>query len=77
MRSVCIALDKLQSKENAFTGILWPTVAMTVRKLRRLENSNTVAVCLQLVKILIQSLKERFQKVLSNSDYAIATSLHP
>ena len=50
---------------------------MTVRKLRRLENSNTVAVCLPLVKILIQSLKERFQKVLSNSDYAIATSLHP
>ena len=30
-----------------------------------------------LVKILIQSLKEQFQKVLSNSDYAIATSLHP
>ena len=29
------------------------------------------------MKILIQSLKERFQKVLSNSDYAIATSLHP
>ena len=50
---------------------------MTVRKLQRLENSNTVAVCLPLVKILIQSLKERFQKVLSNSDYAIATSLHP
>ena len=33
--------------------------------------------CTPLVKILIQSLKERFQKVLSNSDYAIATSLHP
>ena len=36
-----------------------------------------VCMCTPLVKILIQSLKERFQKVLSNSDYAIATSLHP
>ena len=33
--------------------------------------------CTPLVKILIQLLKERFQKVLSDSDYAIATSLHP
>ena len=36
-----------------------------------------VCMCTPLVKILIQSLKEQFQKVLSNSDYAIATSLHP
>ena len=36
-----------------------------------------VCMCTPLVKILIQSLKERFQKVLSNSDYAITTSLHP
>ena len=36
-----------------------------------------VCMCTPLVKILIQSLKERFQKVISNSDYSIATSLHP
>ena len=36
-----------------------------------------VCMCTPLVKILIQSLKERFQKMLSNCDYAIATSLLP
>ena len=77
MRPICLALDKLQGENNAFTGILQSTLSMTLKKLRQLKSSNSIAVCLPLVEVLVKSLKERFEKVFTNTDYAIATTLHP
>ena len=77
MRPICRALDKLHSEEYAYMGILWPTLFITVKKMRELQANNNVAVCLALVTALIESVQERFDKVLSNTEYQVAMALHP
>ena len=54
MRIICTALDKLQNEECTYAGILWPTLYMAVKKLNELETSNTVTLCLPLIKVLKQ-----------------------
>ena len=56
MRPVSLALDQLQSEEKAFMGILLPTSAMAIKKLRDVLASNEVAVCVPLVTVLIDSI---------------------
>ena len=48
MRPVSLALDQLQPEEKAFMGILLPTLAMAIKKLRDVLANNEVAVCVPL-----------------------------
>ena len=57
-------------------GILWPTLFISVKKMRELQTNNNVAVCLPLVTVLIESMPEKFDKVLSNTEYQGAIPLH-
>ena len=78
MRAICTALDRLHSEEYAYTGILWPTFFITVKKLRELQtNIGNVAICLQLVTDMIEFVQERFDKVLSNTEHQVAIALPP
>ena len=77
IRAICTALDKLQSEEYAYTGILWPTFFITVKKMRELQTNNDVAVCLPLGTVWIESVQERFDKILINAEYKVAMVLHP
>ena len=71
MCPICTALDKLQSEEYAYMGILWPTLFITVKKLHDLQTNNNLADCLPLVTVLIGSVQERFDKVLSYTEYQV------
>ena len=48
---VSLALDQLQSEEKAFIGILLPTLAMAIKKLRDVLANNEVAECVPLVTV--------------------------
>ena len=63
MRSICLALNKLQSKENSYNGILILTLKMIIKKLYELENSSEIAVCIPLISVLISLVQNRFSKV--------------
>ena len=76
MRPICTALDKLQSEEYVCTGILWLAFFITVKKMRELQTNKNVAVCLPLGTVLIESVQERFDTVLSNTEYQVAMVLH-
>ena len=76
MRPICTALDKLQSEEYVYTGILWLAFFITVKKMRELQTNTNVAVCLPLGTVLIESVQERFDTVLSNTEYQVAMVLH-
>ena len=69
MCPICTALDKLENEEYVYTGILGPTLFMTVKKLLELQMNNNLAICLTLVMVLMESVQERFDKVLSNTEY--------
>ena len=43
----------------------------------KLQANNNIAVFLPLVTVLIESVQERFDKVLSNTKYQLAMVLHP
>ena len=77
MRPVCLALDQLQSAEKAFMGILLPTLAMAIKKLRDVLANNEVAVCVPLVTVLIDSIQKRFHEVLHCTEYELAAAIHP
>ena len=77
MRPVSLALDQLQSEEKAFMGILLPTLAMAIKKLRDVLANNEVAVCVPLVTVLIDSIKKRFHEVPHCTEYELAAAIHP
>ena len=77
MRPVSLALDQLQSEEKAFIGILLPTLAMAIKKLRDVLVNNEVAVCVPLVTVLIDSIKKRFHEVPHCTEYELAAAIHP
>ena len=77
MRPVSLALDQLQSEEKAFMGILLPTLAMAIKKLRDVLANNEVAVCVPLITVLIDSMKKRFHEVLHCTEYELAAAIHP
>ena len=76
MRPVSLALDQLQSEEKAFMGILLPTLAMAIKKLRDVLANNEVAVCVPLVTVLIDSIKKRFHEVPHCTEYELAAAIH-
>ena len=45
--------------------------------MRELQTNNYVAIRLPLGTVLIESVQERFNKVLSNTEYELAMVLHP
>ena len=44
--------------------------------MRELQTNNNVAIFLSLVMVLIESVQERLHKVLSNTEYQVATAWH-
>ena len=54
-----------------FMGILLPTLAMAIKKLRDVLANNEVAVCVPLVTVLIDSIKKRFHEVLHCTEYEL------
>ena len=44
--------------------------------MRELQTNNNVTFCLPLVTVLIESVQERFDKALSNTEYQAAMALH-
>ena len=65
MHLIAIALDKLQGEENAYMGVFWPTLFMAEKKLREHKTSNTVAICL----LLIKSLHDRFDGIFHSQEH--------
>ena len=76
MRPVSLALDQLQSEEEVFIGILLPTLAMAIKKLRDVLANNEVALCVLLVAVLIDSIKKRFHEVPLCTEYELAAAIH-
>lgn len=77
MRPICLALDRLQCEEKAYTGILLPSLTMIIKKLHELKESNEVAVCIPLISVLIASVKNRFSDVFQSINFELAAALHP
>ena len=73
---ICTVLDRLQREEYPYTRILWPTLSITVKKLHEFS-TNHASVYLPLVMVLTESVQERFNKVLSNTNYQVAMALYP
>ena len=45
--------------------------------MRELQTNNNVAFCLPLVTVLIESVQERFDKALTNTEHQETMALHP
>ena len=77
MRTVCQALDILQSESKAFLGTFLPTIAMAFKKLKELKSSHNIGVCLPLIDTLCEALAKRFGHYFEDESCLLASSFHP
>jgi len=69
------SLNLLQCEEEAFLGVLLPTLSLTLKQLKDLEGS--VTVCSPLLDILLQSVRKRFAPQYKDSECMLASTFHP
>ena len=77
MKPVCQALDILQGENDAYTGILLPTITTCIKKLDLLLKENKQIICLPLAAATKNGLLKRFENLINNLDYILASALHP
>ena len=61
MQPICVALDIIQGENNDDMGILFPTIAMTMKKLRNLNENESLAM-VQPPQEIIAGIENRFGK---------------
>ena len=77
MHPVSQALDILQSEEKAYLGMLLPTIAMCLKRLRDMKESKNIKICLPLLNALVQGIEIRFSLQTEDNDCRLAAAFHP
>jgi hypothetical protein len=84
MKPVADCLDKLQSEENAFMGILLPNLRLMQEQLIGLKTDTSIKEGQALVNYLLENpqnpkiaFKGRFAPMFQDEDLLMATALHP
>ena len=60
MAPMCCALDVIQGEEKAYMGLLLPTLAITLKRLKILKSDGSLTICSSLIEKLQKSLNQRF-----------------
>jgi hypothetical protein len=77
MEPVAACLDKLQGEENAYMGILLPSLHIVKCRLERERDSGNLQHAIPLVEALLKGLNTRFNHFYEDRDVLMATALHP
>nr|CAH0105485.1 unnamed protein product [Daphnia galeata] len=77
MKPMTEALDILQADVNLSIGYLLPTLTILILKLEKLLNDRTVKHCKSLIRVMISSIKTRFQDCFEDEELILAAILHP
>ena len=73
MKPLVLAMKLLEGENDCYMGQLIPTVMGLQNKLRKCSDHSMQP----LAKALLNGIKARFDSVLKNPDYIVATMLHP
>ena len=76
MLPVAKALDKIQGEDQAYLGILLPTVAATILRLKEL-NFKGLVYCSPLIEALLAGIDKRFGFLLEDEECQLAAAFHP
>jgi len=71
------ASDIIQGEENAYMGILLPTLAMALKQLQALMDSGGISVCHPLLRAMIEGIEARFSAQFEDLDCIVAFAFHP
>ena len=77
MAAICCALDVIQGEEKAYMGLLLPTLAVTLKRLKVLKSDGSLMICSSLIEVLQKSLNQRFSIYFEDMDCIIAAAIHP
>nr|CAH0105484.1 unnamed protein product [Daphnia galeata] len=77
MKPMTEALDILQADVNLSIGYLLPTLTILILKLEKLLDDRTVKHCKSLIRVMISSIKTRFQDCFEDEELILAAILHP
>ena len=70
-------LDIIQGEENAYMGILLPTLAMALKQLQALMDSGGISVCHPLLRAMIEGIEARFSAQFVDLDCILASDFYP
>lgn len=79
MAPIANCLNVLQGEENAYLGILAPSITLCIKKLQKMKESGPepLKFCGSLIDALIAGLKKRFASTLDDENVLLASALHP
>ena len=77
MSPVAQALDKLQGEIQAYLGCKLPVVALTTMNLRAIQARTTLSYCKPLLDALLGGIQRRFDHLLEDHEYLMASGFHP
>lgn len=75
MAPIAKSLDKLQGEEDAYLGVLLPTIAITLRKLDDIKEG--LRFCGELVDAIQAAIKRRFDRMFNDIGCQLASAFHP
>ena len=71
------ALDILQADVKISIGYLLPTLTILIQRLEKLLDDRTIKHCKSLIRVMISSIKTRFQDCFEDEELILAAILHP
>ena len=77
MRPVSQASDILQCKEKVYLGMLLPTIAMCLKRLRDMKESKKIKICMPLLNAVVQGIEIRFSPQIEDDDCRLAAAFYP
>ena len=77
MTRVAHALDKLQGERQAYLGCMLPVVALTTMNLKAIQVRTTLSYCKPLLDALLGGIQRRFDHLLEDHEYLMASGFHP
>ncbi|MEL7308304.1 MAG: hypothetical protein AAGK05_10865 [Pseudomonadota bacterium] len=75
MAPIAKSLDKLQGEEDAYLGVLLPTIAITLRKLDDIKEG--LRFCGELVDAIQAAIRRRFDRMFNDIGCQLASAFHP
>ena len=75
MKPIAQALDILQGEEQAYFGVLLPTLTIGLKELKHVETN--IHVCKPLLVAVQNGIKRKFNALLNNNDNHLASAFHP
>ena len=76
LKPIAVALDVIQGESSSYLGILIPTLKACLDGLE-VELKSESNSCKEILKILIESINQRFKHVFDKMEFRLATAVHP